>query len=338
MVVVDNCSTDETARELASWAQRWPALRVERLDSNTGFSVASNHGARISSAPLLLFLNNDTEPTAGWLEPLIGALNDPAVGIVGPKLVYPDGTINHAGYGFRYGGFVPMYVGHDGATPGANKTRDYQALLGACFLMRRELFFEVGEFSLDGLEDVDLCLKVRERGLASRYLPASTVVHHGSVTLRQSPSGSFPITDNRGFLVRWAHSNIKVDEHVWYLEDGVWPLPAACDGRAASERVQESILHFVSARSLAAAGRFDEALSECGAAESAWPLNPLVYVLKCSLFVAARQLDAAAQEIGRQAEFGFYSRLGLELLPIVNQLTAMYGGASARLKNENSEP
>lgn len=167
VIVVDNGSTDETALGLAEWRAHWSALRVETVASNTGFSPACNRGAELSRGEFLVFLNNDTVPQAGWLAPLLQEVKQPGVGIVGPKLVYPGGqTINHAGYVFGEGTFYGIYHEHDAAAPYVNRKRDYQALLGACIIISRDLFFSLGSFSLEGIEDIDLCLKAGARALA----------------------------------------------------------------------------------------------------------------------------------------------------------------------------
>ncbi len=97
VIVVDNHSTDETP-ELLVWAQGEYGIRVIRNERNLGFAKACNQGAAAARGALLLFLNNDTIARPGWLEALVDVLRkEPRAGIVGAKLLYPDGTIQHAG-------------------------------------------------------------------------------------------------------------------------------------------------------------------------------------------------------------------------------------------------
>ena len=97
MIVVDNGSTDGTQKFLQS-EQAAGRLRAIFNDTNAGFARACNQGARAVTAPFVLFLNNDTEVQRGWLEPLLAVADaDSNVAAVGSKLLFPDGTIQHAG-------------------------------------------------------------------------------------------------------------------------------------------------------------------------------------------------------------------------------------------------
>src|SRR5436190_22220932 len=95
VVVVDNGSTDDTAALLD---QLDGDVTIIRNPQNLGFARACNQGALAARGEYLVFLNNDTEPEPGWLEPLIGTADaNPRVGAVGSKLLYPDGRLQHAG-------------------------------------------------------------------------------------------------------------------------------------------------------------------------------------------------------------------------------------------------
>ena len=224
VIVIDNGSTDDTSSVLATFCQAWSGIRAHRFTDNTGFSRACNAGAEIATGTNLLFLNNDTIPQRGWLSALWRTLQLPHAGIVGPKLLYPDdGTINHCGYVYNGArrSFYPIYHRYPGTFPGASRRRVFQALLGACVLVRREIFQGVGGFSDFGLEDVDLCLKINRRGLHAIFEPESVVFHHGSVTLRNSPAGSIPETDCLGFNRQWPQGTITADDDRYYSEDGL---------------------------------------------------------------------------------------------------------------------
>jgi len=308
VVVVDNASTDETASALRSWQSQWTSLRVERFTENSGFSPACNHGAQVSRGRYLLFLNNDTIPQPGWLEPLLDELQQPGVGLVGPKLVYPDGkSINHAGYAFGLGSFYGIYHEHNPDAPEVNKKRNYQALLGACILLSRDLFFELGQFSLDGLEDIDLCLKVRTQSLTSRYVPSSIVYHHGSVTLLNSEPGTFPITSDMQFQERWRSFRIAWDDYLWYLEDGIWPGPL--EGpftEGALERANSSVAELLEAYQLQYRGDFEAALGRVRVAMSLWPCNPMALLLQCTLLEALGRSKEALAGVLQFGEISFF--------------------------------
>jgi hypothetical protein len=277
------------------------------MSENTGFSPACNHGAQMSRGQYLLFLNNDTIPQPGWLEPLLHELQEPGVGIVGPKLVYPDGeSINHAGYVFGLGCFYGVYHEHHPAAPEVNKKRDYQALLGACILISRELFFALGAFSLDGLEDIDLCLKAGAQSLCSRYVPTSTVFHHGSVTLINSAPGTFPVTSQLEFNQRWGAFRISWDDYRWYLEDGIWPGPP--EGSSQNDSVEiadRSMGELMEAYKLRHQGDFRAALQKVEVAGALWPRNPMALLLRCELLEVTGRTSEAREAILQFGDFSF---------------------------------
>ncbi len=226
IVVVDNGSTDATPGKLKSvvggvWENA--KLTYIRFDENRGFNEASNVGAERSSGEILVFLNNDTVPQTGWLEALYAALQLPDVAIVGPKLLFPDTqTINHIGYSFnqQLGGYFPIYCERPATFPPVCKPREFQALLGACLMMRRKDFFDLGMFSIAGLEDIDLCLKARAAGKRVLYTPRAEVWHHGGATFRHTDAALIPKMGNEAFNERWPSSTLERDDERFYREDG----------------------------------------------------------------------------------------------------------------------
>jgi GT2 family glycosyltransferase len=319
VIVVDNASSDETPRGLATLQREWPELRVERLSINTGFSPACNRGAEVARGKLLVFLNNDTEVQPGWLPPLLAELEKPGVGIVGPKLLYPCGTrINHGGYVFGNGIFYGIYQERAADLPAANKPRGYQALLGACVVLSKELFESVGGFSLDGLEDIDLCLKIKERGLEVRYVPSSVVYHHGSVTLRLSPPGSFPITSNRGFASRWGAHKLVWDDHVWHLTDGEWTAPPGAVSFEESLRLAtESMALAIKADQAREGGDSLHAEAYLLRALELWPCNPWAFIrLAHHLFESGRTVEVLFL-LARLGEFRSVPNFVKDLEPVI---------------------
>ncbi len=185
VIVIDNASTDETAQALPMLDK----LRVLRNPDNFGFARACNQGAAMARGRYLVFLNNDTEPRAGWLSAMVRVADaDPDVAIVGNQLLFPDGTIQHAGVIFGYGVPFPItpFHAHYRRPPEAADTRaELRAVTAACMLIRPQVFSAVGGFDegyVNGYEDVDLCLKVGRAGGRIVYTPDSVVVHHESVS------------------------------------------------------------------------------------------------------------------------------------------------------------
>jgi GT2 family glycosyltransferase/tetratricopeptide (TPR) repeat protein len=189
IIVVDNGSTDGTGDFLRT-EETAGRLHAVFNSENTGFARACNQGARAASGRYLLFLNNDTEPRPNWLGPLFSlAEGDPAVAVVGGKLLFPDGSIQHAGVALAdCWDHDPLLAFHLFAKekadfPLANHRRIYQAVTAACMLARKSHFDQVGGFDeqyWNGYEDVDLCLRLQERGWLTVYEPASEVIHHES--------------------------------------------------------------------------------------------------------------------------------------------------------------
>src|SRR5207249_2442635 len=104
IIVVDDCSPDDTPQMLEQYGGRITYLRHE---TNTGFSTACNDGAAAATGDVLVFLNNDTLPQPGWLDALAGyAHSHPHVDVVGAKLLFPDDTVQHAGVVFDQTGFA----------------------------------------------------------------------------------------------------------------------------------------------------------------------------------------------------------------------------------------
>lgn len=185
VIVVDNASTDETATALPLR----PEVRVHRNERNLGFARACNQGAALARAPHVLFLNNDTEARPGWLRPMVRLLTSaPDIAMVGSKLLFPDGTLQHAGVAVAYARPMPIspYHVHYRLPPEASvQPLELNCVTAACMLVRADVFRRLEGFDeayRNGYEDVDLCLKVREAGLRIAYTPESVLVHHESVS------------------------------------------------------------------------------------------------------------------------------------------------------------
>jgi GT2 family glycosyltransferase len=183
VIVVDNGSRPQTAAMLAAF----PWARVLRNDTNRGFAAACNQGARAAAGRLICHLNNDTVAQRGWLANMIARV-EPGVGIVGARLFFPDNTIQHAGVAmcptrFGYEGFSPyhLYAHWARTTPVSDQPADFEIVTGACLLTPRDLFLELEGFDevfWNGNEDVDYCLRVRQRGLRVVYEPSATLYHY----------------------------------------------------------------------------------------------------------------------------------------------------------------
>ena len=184
--------SDLLANCLTALEQTAPGVPVEVVGFGWDFAEHCNYGAQTAGDPIV-FLNDDTEPSPGWLQALCEPFSDPRVGIVGARLTYPDGRIQHAGvYLDRPGGVL---TAHNVLTD--EPSRNVEAVTGACMAVRRECWDELDGFDpayRNGYEDIDLCLRARAAGWTVRYAAESRGVHH------ESQSGP----------ARWAHVNENV--------------------------------------------------------------------------------------------------------------------------------
>ncbi|MBS1887187.1 MAG: glycosyltransferase [Actinobacteria bacterium] len=221
VVVVDDASSDRTVERFEDYDER---LTVVGRAENGGFAVACNDGAAAAEdADFFVFLNNDTVPLAGWLDALIEeATEHPEAAAVGSKLLYPDGTIQHAGVVIGQDLWPHhLYAGLPGDHPALERGREVTAVTAACMLVHREDFSAMGGFDTafhNGYEDVDLCLKLRERGRSALYCPRSVLYHLESVTRWADDKTRHIEHNSRLFAERW-HHRIEPDDYKHYLED-----------------------------------------------------------------------------------------------------------------------
>jgi hypothetical protein len=185
--------------------------------------------------------------------------------------------------------------------------------------LRRDLFLSLGSFSLLGLEDIDLCLKIKTSGLTNRYVPHSIVIHHGSVTLNNSEPGSYPVTEASDFGQRWSIEDVAWDDYLFYLEDGEWPEPPALANRTARETATQSIDTLLEGYFALHAQRPQDASTKARNALKLWPHNPMAYLLLCALLLEEGKIDEAIVELTRIRDFAFYPGLLAHLLPVVSR-------------------
>src|SRR5690606_4021232 len=179
VIVVDDCSPDETASVLAAI----DGLRLHRRASNGGFIAACNDGAALARGETLVFLNNDTVPQPGWLDALLDRFQAHArAGLVGAQLLYRDGRLQEAGgVVFADGSAWNLGRFESPDDPRFAYVRDADYVSGAAIAIPRDLFEAIGGFDARYApayyEDTDLAFKVRASGHRVLYQPASRVVH-----------------------------------------------------------------------------------------------------------------------------------------------------------------
>jgi GT2 family glycosyltransferase len=219
VLVVDNGSCQpRTFALFQEFASRYPdRFSVLRDASEFNFSRLVNAGVRATGDPFVLLLNNDVEVLAtDWLTTMLEQVQRPSIGCVGARLLYPDGSVQHAGVVVGHGELAAHVFRHaDGDARGhASRLKlvsNYSAVTGACLLVRRELFEQVGgfdeTFAVD-YNDVDFCLRVRDAGYHNVMVPQATLWHHELVSRGNSrateESSRRHFREREQFAARWA--------------------------------------------------------------------------------------------------------------------------------------
>lgn len=234
-------------------------LGLNVIECNEPFNWArlNNIGARHASGNLYLFLNDDIEVTdEQWLGELVRQANRPDVGTVGALLYYPNGALQHAGV---------VLVDHGGGCTHLlykrmpsdtvyrrmhETTREVAASTGACLMLTRSRFEEIGGFDEELAvvgNDIDLCLRLLERGYRNVWTPHCQLVHHESIS-RKSNS---PRADERTMWERWGklflagdpyyNPNLSLTRADFSLAGGTQPAAATAHHAAASERFSPGV-------------------------------------------------------------------------------------------------
>jgi GT2 family glycosyltransferase len=190
---LDNWSSTPEAARFASQQANIEGTRVLRIAEPFNYSRINNIGVREAKHDFLLFMNNDVfvdEP--GWLRRMLDeALADQAVGAVGAKLLYADGTVQHAGVVLGVGGVADhAFRGIGAEAPGymahAIAAQEVSAVTAACMLVRKSAFEAVGGFDERELSvafnDVDLCVKLRQASSKIIFMPDAVAEHRESVS------------------------------------------------------------------------------------------------------------------------------------------------------------
>jgi len=197
VIVVDNVSTDRSQEWLTEFAKKVNNCTVHfNKKPDSGFSEGNNIGLRYAKNKYVMLLNNDTLIIQqGWLWTLISELEtDETVGLVGPKLLYPNDLIQHAGVNFGYQPethhIAPFHLGRFARRDSKffNVRREVPAVTGACQLTRRELLKDGLDetYKKGGYEDMDFCCKVRKLGYKIIYVPVELYHYEGATNLARN--------------------------------------------------------------------------------------------------------------------------------------------------------
>lgn len=209
VIVVDDASPDDSLARL----REVEGIRVVEHVTNTGYVGACNSGISAASGEYVVLLNNDTRVDPDWLAPLVRAMADTTIGLVGSRLVYPDGRLQEAGgiifsdaSGWNYGKFA------DPEDPAYTYRRDVDYVSGASIMVRRDVLTRLG--GLDPLfapayyDDADLAFSVRALGLRTVYEPTSVVIHDEGVSHGTDDTAgikAYQVVNREKFQQKWAN-------------------------------------------------------------------------------------------------------------------------------------
>lgn len=227
IVIVENNSETAEIRTYYEEISRHPRVQVVEYKGDFNYSKINNFGVQYAKGEYLLLLNNDTEViTPDWMEELLMYALRKDVGAVGAKLYYPDKTIQHAGIVIGLG--AHRTAGHTHyRIPEANVgymgrlcyAQDVTAVTGACMMVSKVLYEELGGLDENfavALNDVDFCLRVREKGLLNIFTPFAELYHYESKSRgsdkKDDKAVRYQMEADR-FRVKWADALAKGDPY-----------------------------------------------------------------------------------------------------------------------------
>ncbi len=242
ILVVDNGSDDPTTIDYIASLKGNARIRVLHDARPFNYAELNNYAVEEARGELIGLINNDTEVIEEqWLTEMVSIALQPGVGFVGSKLLYPDGTIQHAGVILGIRGVAAHAFKHaPGDSPGyfnrIKQISSFSALTGACLVIKKSVFLEAGGLDSNNLaiafNDIDLCLRVRELGYRNVFTPYALLYHHESASrgLEDTPEKKARFAKEVDFMKkRWgdkllndpAYSpNLSLDDQDFSL---AWP-------------------------------------------------------------------------------------------------------------------
>ncbi len=230
LILISNNSTEKKLFDYLDRIESMSRIKIFHYNHPFNYSAINNFGVRNSNGEVLLFLNNDTEViTDDWIEAMLEHAMRKEIGAVGCKLLYPDNTIQHAGVVIGLTGFaghVFSKMPDDAYTNfgSVDFVRNYLAVTGACMMMRREVFEELNgfdeRFTLCG-SDVEICLRLIQKGYRIVYTPFAKLYHHEALTR----GGDIPPQD---FRLSWDVYQKYINEQDPYYNPNLTRLKTDC--------------------------------------------------------------------------------------------------------------
>lgn len=214
IILVDNGSSDPSFFELIEYYKSEEPDRFQCFTNDIPFNFSKliNFGVTKSSGEYILLLNNDTEViTSDWIESMLEQAQRDSIGVVGAQLLFPNDTIQHAGVILGMEGISGhCFIGYDLDAPGYSNmiktTNNFSALTGACMMIHKEKYLEVGGFDerfAVEFNDIDFCLKLKEKGYHNIYLPHTKLYHYESLSRGNQISSTRMVKEINLMKKRW---------------------------------------------------------------------------------------------------------------------------------------
>ena len=212
ILIVDNKSVESTTKDYLKSIDGKDHCRVVSYDAPFNFSAINNEASKEAKGEILLFLNNDTEVISSeWLSAMLEFAQRKETGAVGAKLIYRNNTIQHAGILLGVGGianhaFYQFPISKNSYFSQGDVIRNYSAVTGACMMIRKSLFEEMRGFDEVNcpiaFNDVDLCLRLREKGYLNVYTPYAVLYHYEAASrgYKRDPEAEY-IKKRWGYLI-----------------------------------------------------------------------------------------------------------------------------------------
>ncbi|MBD3809888.1 MAG: glycosyltransferase, partial [Sulfuricurvum sp.] len=212
IIIVDNASDEIDAIAYLDDLRHTRSSNIQIIPYHESFnySKANNLGVKAATGEVFLFLNNDTEVLhENWLDVMVSHICRNEVGIVGPRLLFSDGSIQHAGVVLGMRGPAGNIFGYlntheTGYMNRLQIEQNYSAVTGAALMIKRSVFDAVSGFNatdyLNHYSDIDLCLKVIDKGFKIVWTPYATLTHHESVSFKSDVDSTLIETKNTRFI------------------------------------------------------------------------------------------------------------------------------------------
>ena len=237
LILIDNGSSEPATLEYLAHLEQQENVRVLRRSGKFNYAALNNEAVSLAKGELIALINNDVEAThSGWLATMAAQALRPEIGAVGAKLLFPDGTVQHAGVLLGIGGIAGhahkyLAADEEGYQLRLQLAHNLSAVTAAALVVRKAVFEEVGGFDAINFavnyNDVDICLRLQQAGYRNLFCPDAVLIHH------ESKSRGAPITadantqwqsEKQAMLDRWGavlQADPNYSPHLSLLEENL---------------------------------------------------------------------------------------------------------------------